>query len=364
MFKLSTAFVAALAMASGTNAWFRLACTAPLVQERVDPVVQPGTTPSQHVHTVHGGSGFRSNSTFESLRAASCTNCLIKQDLSNYWFPKLYFRDPKTKKFEAVPNGGLLVYYQNRGTQDRINGGPGLKAFPPGFKMITGNPCSRSKKYAEGLGTQAELRERAVGWICLRYTTPNKDYEGHGFPTTDCEAGFQSRLHMPACWDGKNVDSPDHMSHVAYLSSLDNGNCPSTHPIGLMKMFFEVTWDIHNFASRWTPADGWPFVYATGDPTGYSWHGDFQNGWDVNVLQNAIDNCNNPNDDTFNGITEACRFFTVGAAADQNKCKIAAANKEVKETIDGVVLDKLPGCNPIQAGPGDATLYTDKNCPI
>ncbi|KAG9080092.1 hypothetical protein FS749_008127 [Ceratobasidium sp. UAMH 11750] len=84
MFKLSTAFVAALAMASGTNAWFRLACTAPLVQERVDPVVQPGTTPSQHVHTVHGGSGFRSNSTFESLRAASCTNCLIKQDLSNY----------------------------------------------------------------------------------------------------------------------------------------------------------------------------------------------------------------------------------------------------------------------------------------
>ncbi|KAG8745918.1 hypothetical protein FRC10_006722 [Ceratobasidium sp. 414] len=179
MFKLSTAFVAALAMASGANAWFRLACTAPLVQ------------------------GFRSNSTFDSLRAASCTNCLIKQDLSNYWYPKLYFRDPKTKKFEAVPNGGLLVYYQNRGTQDKINGGPGLKAFPPGFKMITGNPYSRSKKYADGLGTQAELRERAVGWICLRYTTNNPDYEGHGFPTTDCEAGFQSRLHMPACWDGK-----------------------------------------------------------------------------------------------------------------------------------------------------------------
>ncbi|KAG8745917.1 hypothetical protein FRC10_006721 [Ceratobasidium sp. 414] len=164
------------------------------------------------------------------------------------------------------------------------------------------------------------------------------------------------------------------MSHVAYLSILDNGNCPSTHPVGLMKMFFEVTWDIHNFASRWTAADGWPFVYATGtietslppasDPTGYSWHGDFQNGWDVGVLQNAIDNCNNPNDDTFNGITEACRFFTVGAAVDQNKCKIAAASKEVQETIDGVVLDKLPGCNPIQAGPGDATLYTDKNCPI
>ncbi|KAG8728130.1 hypothetical protein FRC12_021990 [Ceratobasidium sp. 428] len=203
MFKLSTAFVAALALASGTNAWFRLSCTLPLVHERIDPVVQPGTNPSQHVHTVHGGKNFRSNSTYASLRASPCTNCLIKQDLSNYWFPKLYFRDPKTKQFEAVPNGGLLVYYQNRGTQDKINGGPGLKAFPQGFKMVSGNPFSRSKKYAEGLGTQAELRERAAGWICLRYTTPNKDYEGHGFPTTDCEAGFQSRLHMPACWDGK-----------------------------------------------------------------------------------------------------------------------------------------------------------------
>lgn len=61
-------------------------------------------------------------------------------------FPKLYFRDPKTKMFEAVPNGGLLIYYLNRGDADVGYGGPGLKAFPEGFKMITGNPRARSKK--------------------------------------------------------------------------------------------------------------------------------------------------------------------------------------------------------------------------
>ena len=38
------------------------------------------------------------------------------------------------------------------------------------------------------------------------------------------------------------------------------------------------------------------------DPTGYSLHGDFQSGWDVDVLQNAIDHCNNPNDDTGAGV--------------------------------------------------------------
>ena len=69
MFKLSATFTAALALAAGANAFFRLPCTDPLVQgalifsslsvahtdyivlsERVDPVVSPGITPSNHVH--------------------------------------------------------------------------------------------------------------------------------------------------------------------------------------------------------------------------------------------------------------------------------------------------------------------------
>lgn len=39
---------------------------------------------------------------------------------------------------------GLLVYYENRGDLDVSNGGPGLKAFPPGFRMISGSAASRS----------------------------------------------------------------------------------------------------------------------------------------------------------------------------------------------------------------------------
>ncbi|CAE6421399.1 unnamed protein product [Rhizoctonia solani] len=125
-----------------------------------------------------------------------CTDPIIRG------FPKLYFRDPKTKLFEPVGNRGLLVYYLNRGDADVFYGGPGLKAFPEGFKMINGNPRSRSKKFTTETGTQ-ELRERATKWACLRYSAGLPGYEGHGFPTTDCEAGFQARLHMPSCWDGK-----------------------------------------------------------------------------------------------------------------------------------------------------------------
>ncbi|KAF8884527.1 hypothetical protein BD779DRAFT_779221 [Infundibulicybe gibba] len=350
----------ALTLSGTANAWFRVGCGDPLVQVRVDPIISPNIIPSNHVHTVHGASNFNANSTFDSLRASRCTSCKVTQDLSNYWFPKLYFQDPQTKLFEPVSNGGLLVYYQNRGDGDVVNGGPGLKAFPPGFKMLTGNPTARSKKYPDLEGSQGELRERAVGYSCLRY--PNDaGYDGYGFPNTDCEGGLNARLHMPACWNGVDLDSPDHMSHTAYLSGLDNGKCPSTHPVPLMKLFYEITWDVHDFASRWTPGtDEWPFVYATGDPTGYSWHGDFQNGWDTNVFQNAIDKCNNPNDATGSGSTEACPFLTVVDASVANACKIAPV---VDEPIDGQ-LQRLPGCNPIQTGPGDATLYSSSNCPI
>ncbi|KAG6851733.1 hypothetical protein C0991_006622, partial [Blastosporella zonata] len=192
-------------------------------------------------------------------------------------------------------------------------------------------------------GSQGELRERAVEWACLRYPD-SAGYNGNGFPTTDCEAGFNARIHLPA-----------------YLSGLDNGVCPSTHPVPLMKLFYEITWDIHAFSSRWTAGvDKWPFVYATGDPTGYSWHGDFQNGWDTTALQNAIDKCNNPNDQTGSGVTEACPYLTVVQASVADQCEIAPV---VKEQIDGT-LNKLPGCNPLQSGPGDATMYSDANCPI
>ncbi|KAJ7185012.1 hypothetical protein C8R46DRAFT_883200 [Mycena filopes] len=343
------------------NAWFRVACTDPLVQERLDPIISPGVSPSNHVHTINGGSNFNPTYTFDNLRASNCTNCLVAQDLSNYWYPKLYFQDPKTKLFEAVPDGGLLVYYQNRGDGDKSNGGPGIKAFPPGLKMITGDPKRRSKKFPIGLGTQDELRERAIQWSCLRYTAglPGYDDNGTGFPTTDCESGLNSRLHMPACWDGVNLDSADHVSHTAFLSGLDNGSCPKGY-VYMMKLFFEVTWAVHSFSGRWNAnTDKWPFVFAHGDPTGFGWHGDFQNGWDTTVLQNAIDNCNNPNDDTGAGVTTACKFLNVKTADSSNQCKIKPV---VNEVVNGTMA-KLPGCNPLQYGPQDATIYSAATCP-
>lgn len=114
------------------------------------------------IQTVHGASGFKGPSTYESLRQSNCTSCLVKEDLSNYWFPKLYFHDRAANKFEEVNNGGLLIYYQNRGDEDVSNGGPGIVAFPPGLKMISGSPMRRSHKYISKLLGTLSSRAHAI----------------------------------------------------------------------------------------------------------------------------------------------------------------------------------------------------------
>jgi hypothetical protein len=77
---------------------------------RVDPIVTPGKT-STHVHHVLGGSNFGISSTGKDLMQSKCSTAMIKGDNSNYWFPSLYFKDPKTGKFEAVEMFYSNAYY-------------------------------------------------------------------------------------------------------------------------------------------------------------------------------------------------------------------------------------------------------------
>lgn len=43
---------------------------------------------------------------------------------------QLYFQDPVKKTFSEVPNGGLLIYYQDRGDAAKVNGGMFFFALP------------------------------------------------------------------------------------------------------------------------------------------------------------------------------------------------------------------------------------------
>lgn len=84
----------------------------------------------------------------------------------------------------------------------------------------------RKRQWERGdRSTQEALDEEAVGWLCRGTDISSLNTAG-GFPTVKCPQGLRADLQFQSCWDGINLDSPDHKSHVAYLSDLDNGKCP------------------------------------------------------------------------------------------------------------------------------------------
>lgn len=69
-----------------------------------------------------------------------------------------------------------------------------------------------------------------------------------------------------SCWDGKNLDSPDHKSHVTYsgTGASGGGSCPSSHPVKLPQVMYELMWNVTTFAndkSIW-PDSGPAFMYS------------------------------------------------------------------------------------------------------
>ncbi|KAI9045978.1 DUF1996 and WSC domain-containing protein [Aspergillus affinis] len=337
------------------EAFFRMPCPSRLVQERADPIVNPGAV-AAHVHTISGGNGFSFDMDYEDARASQCSSCPIKQDLSNYWTPTLYYQ-AENRSFISVAQagdgdgttGGMTVYYLQRPGPNNDK----LHAFPKGFRMLAGDPMKRNNTN--------DFESEAVSYVCLNYNGPAKP-ETNAFPNYNCPDGLRVQLFFPSCWDGKNLDSPDHRSHMAYPISgaYNNGACPKSHPVHMVSLFYEVIWQTNKFADQWY-GDKQPFVFAHGDPTGYGMHADFVNGWDVDVLQKAVDVCLNDS-----GRIEDCltpegdsvfEFFT------GEECQACSLPSYVDEQIHGV-LDKLPGCNPVTYGPERAEHVSCAKTPI
>ncbi|GAB1317450.1 hypothetical protein MFIFM68171_07660 [Madurella fahalii] len=326
--------LAALALtASSANALLRFSCSQ-LVVERLDPLVNPGIAPSPHLHQIVGGNAF--NTTMDPSQPppsrATCTTCTFADDFSNYWTAVLYFR-ARNGSYHRVPQkpnvgfeqakGGMTIYYTPYFGNTRST----VTAFKPGFRMLIGQQHYRTREEAS--------RFRQLTYTCLQNML-TRTGETLDMPKQPCPAGIMSNVRFPTCWDGKNLDSPDHMSHVAYPSSGTferNGPCPSTHPVKIPQLFFEVIWDTTRFNSRdlWPEDGSQPFVWSQGDRTGFGNHGDYVFGWKDDALQIAMDsNC------------DRCPQLKSQSIAQGNQC---ASSLHVHEEIDGW-LDAIPGLQP------------------
>ena len=239
----------------------------------------------------------------------------------------------KNGTFQPVPvigdpkdvSGGMTVYYLQRPGNDTEK----IHAFPEGFRMLAGDSNKRSG--GNDLATQG------ISYACLGANQP----ETNDIPKHNCPGGLRAQVFFPACWNGKDVDSLDHKSHVSYPTQYNNGYCPDAFPVHMVSIFYEILYDTNLFANQWNGTQH-PFVFSNGDATGYGLHGNFLNGWDVNVLQNAVDNCNDGS-----GQVSQCAAVTTYTASECQQCQIPTT---VLENTSGSIA-KLPGCNPITHGP-------------
>lgn len=88
------------------------------------------------------------------------------------------------------------------------------------------------------------------------------------FYTKTFNSGLRVQVFFPSCWNGRDLDSADHKSHMAYPDGVDSGKCPSTHPVRFISIFYEVMYSVDDFKNQWY-GNKQPFVLANGDPTGY-----------------------------------------------------------------------------------------------
>ncbi|KAH7086889.1 hypothetical protein FB567DRAFT_602451 [Paraphoma chrysanthemicola] len=309
-----------------------------LVVDRLDPLVNPGSAPSPHLHQIVGGNSFKphmDHATHDLPALSTCTSCTFSEDFSNYWTAVLFFR-ARNGTFKRVPqfvseglrgNGGITVYYIPSTTNSSS-----VTAFRPGFRMLVGDATATSAR-----------EPRKVCHRCMPKTGDNSNIncgapDEQSLPKKFCEGGIRSVITFPTCWDGVNLDSPDHQSHVAYAIGAQandvgpTGKCPTSHPVAIPQVMYEVMWDTQQFndPDLWPEDGSQPFVYSTGEQNGFSQHGDYVFGWKDDSLQRSMDaRCTG----------DVCSVLESQTPEKATECTIP---RVVNEDVDGW-LTSLPG---------------------
>lgn len=213
-----------------------------------DPIVHPGMAGMSHMHEFLGNTSTGPASTVDSLLAAS-TTCDPVSDLSAYWVPTLYDNADQPVPFERV-----TIYYIVD-TDDANQ----LELYPPGLKIIAGDATA-----------SAPPDPARFKWSCLGEAISS---------TTDfvqCPPGsrLEMLLNFPDCWNGVDLDSPNHKSHMAYRTG---SACPPTHPVPVPRLQFKL-----RYASPGTAN----MRLASGPA--YTMHGDFFNAWQPAALASRM----------------------------------------------------------------------------
>ncbi len=259
------------------NGQFRIDCEVSHMSND-DPILYPNQQSAAHHHTFFGNTSVNHKSNLMTLSTTGTSTC--RGGIANrsaYWVPSMIDTASKTplKPYSA------LWYYKTgyKVAKEKIT------APPKGLRMIVGN--------MKATNSASSTR---ISYSCFKEGEP-------GIPSTihipACSQGWTIVTHVdfPQCWDGKNLSSPDNISH---MSDPVNNACPATHPVAIPKLGLNTKYLITTpeGTKNWRlSSDNYA---ANGYNAGYSGHADWVNGWDEKVIAGIVKNCLNAGKDCGN----------------------------------------------------------------
>jgi hypothetical protein len=274
---------------------FRFICN-PAHLSNDDPIVYPGQPGKAHLHQFFGNTAANAHSTYESLRTTGESTCNSPLNRSAYWMPAMM-----NGKGQVVRPDYVSIYYK-RFPKSSPECDPAsaaavgiCRSLPRGLRMVFGF------NMATGRYDNDRRWPAAAYYTCDGATARPGHYNTITEAAANCPSApnpdgsynkFGAVISAPECWDGKNLDSPDHRSHMSYsqLDATGKHRCPSTHPYLLPSFTMSVAYTIDADKDGWhLSSDVMPGMPAM--PAGSTFHADWFGAWDDQIMQIWTEHC-------------------------------------------------------------------------
>ena len=260
-----------------------------------DPLVYPGQPGASHLHQFFGNTGTNASSDYAFLRTSGGSTCGKSDAPANrsaYWFPamldgvghvvkpdyiKLYYKEVPASSADCQP----AINPQARGL---CVGMPNGLRFIWGYNMTTGlgGPTDTNRIGANGIRFECwgSADGKVAGGPGGSFTNLDDMMAAGG-----CPIGAQLIVltGSPDCWDGVNLDTADHRSHVVYGTGTDYGPgrvCDAGHPYVIPQITQEISFTVDANFAKWHPVSD---EMVTGMKRGATFHVDYWEGWSPTV---------------------------------------------------------------------------------
>ncbi|MBB6421527.1 DUF1996 domain-containing protein [Streptomyces sp. AK010] len=245
-------------------------------------IAAPGVT--NGAHHFHDYVGNQSNNAFASDQdlAKAETSCADQGDKSSYYWPVVRLQNGAQEQDAQKPGGGIEGNAGEIVTPKQVTltflGNPREKvtAMPRLLRIITGD----AKSFVNGPANAN------ASWSCTGFEDRQlKDK----YPLCPQGSDVVRTFRFQSCWDGRNIDSANHRTHVAFADAA--GNCPSGFrpiPQLVQRIVYDIDAPSLQDGGRTTPlfaVDSFPEQLHKPVTD----HGDFINIFDEDLMGEMVD---------------------------------------------------------------------------